>query len=300
MKEATKKPAATAATKGAAAKTAPAKAPSAFSKPLTPSPELAAVVGGDALPRTEVVKKIWEYIKKHKLQNEANKKEIVADAKLKAVFGRRQGDDVRDEQVYQRSFEVARRASAAGMARGCGRSADDAPAPPAVSCSFVVCLIAVFLIAASLTCDPGPLDAAMAAPHGPEAHEASPVERAKRLVAAMTLNEKVDLVRSRFGMPLKGKPAPAGSLDSAGYVPGVPRLGIPPLQESDAGLGVANPTNAPFDATAMPSGLALAARLRSRPRRAGGAGDRRRGARHRLFRPARRRRQPHPRSARRP
>ena len=89
MKEATKKPAAKAATKTAPKKTETAgKAPSAFSKPLTPSPELAAVVGHDPLPRTAVVSKVWEYIKKHKLQNEANKKEIVADSKLKAVFGR--------------------------------------------------------------------------------------------------------------------------------------------------------------------------------------------------------------------
>ena len=63
-----------------------AGAPSAFSKPLTPSKELAAVVGAAPLPRTEVVSKVWEYIKKHKLQNEANKREIIADDKLKAVF----------------------------------------------------------------------------------------------------------------------------------------------------------------------------------------------------------------------
>lgn len=60
---------------------------SAFAKPLTPSKELAEIVGAEPLPRTEVVSKVWEYIKKHKLQNEANKREIVADAKLKAVFG---------------------------------------------------------------------------------------------------------------------------------------------------------------------------------------------------------------------
>ncbi len=84
MSEATKKPAA----KAAAKPKAKSAGPSAFSKPLTPSPELAAVVGNDPLPRTAVVSKVWEYIKKHKLQNEANKKEIVADAKLKAVFGR--------------------------------------------------------------------------------------------------------------------------------------------------------------------------------------------------------------------
>jgi chromatin remodeling complex protein RSC6 len=61
---------------------------SAFAKPLQPSKELAAVVGPDPLPRTEVVSKIWEYIKKHKLQNEANKREILADEKLAAVFGK--------------------------------------------------------------------------------------------------------------------------------------------------------------------------------------------------------------------
>ena len=110
MTEATKKPAAKAAPKApAAAKTndapkkeAPKKAaatakpkakpegqpPSAFSKPLTPSKELAAVVGAEPLARTEVVSKVWEYIKKHNLQNEKNKREIVADDKLKAVFGR--------------------------------------------------------------------------------------------------------------------------------------------------------------------------------------------------------------------
>lgn len=90
MSEAKKKPAATAATKEAPKKTGAAKAagPSAFAKPLTPSKELAAVVGDAPLPRTEVVSKVWEYIKKHKLQNETNKREILADAKLKAVFGK--------------------------------------------------------------------------------------------------------------------------------------------------------------------------------------------------------------------
>ncbi len=83
-----------AAPKAAAPKTAPAKrdgkkeGQSAFSKPLKPSKELSAVVGNDPLPRTEVVKKVWEYIKKNDLQNEQNKREIVADANLKAVFGR--------------------------------------------------------------------------------------------------------------------------------------------------------------------------------------------------------------------
>lgn len=63
-------------------------AANAFAKPLQPSKELAAVVGPDPLPRTEVVSKMWDYIKKHKLQNEANKREILADEKLAAVFGK--------------------------------------------------------------------------------------------------------------------------------------------------------------------------------------------------------------------
>lgn len=77
---------------GKAAKAPEAKkakpAGSAFAKPLQPSKELAAVVGSEPLPRTEVVSKVWHYIKKHKLQNEANKREILADDKLAAVFGK--------------------------------------------------------------------------------------------------------------------------------------------------------------------------------------------------------------------
>ncbi|HUX81129.1 MAG TPA: SWIB/MDM2 domain-containing protein [Candidatus Paceibacterota bacterium] len=60
---------------------------SALSKPLTISPELEAVIGAGPMPRTEVVKKLWVYIKKHNLQNPANKRNILADEKLKAVFG---------------------------------------------------------------------------------------------------------------------------------------------------------------------------------------------------------------------
>ena len=63
------------------------KKPNALQKPLTPSPELAAVVGPGMLSRGDVVSKIWDYIKKNNLQNPANKREIVADAKLKPVFG---------------------------------------------------------------------------------------------------------------------------------------------------------------------------------------------------------------------
>lgn len=59
----------------------------ALSKPLTLSPELQAVVGPGPMPRTEVVKQLWVYIKKHNLQNPENKRNILADDKLKPVFG---------------------------------------------------------------------------------------------------------------------------------------------------------------------------------------------------------------------
>lgn len=59
----------------------------AFMKPLQPDEALAKVVGKDALPRTEVTKKIWAYIKKHKLQDPAKKKMIIADEKLLPIFG---------------------------------------------------------------------------------------------------------------------------------------------------------------------------------------------------------------------
>ncbi|MFC1459109.1 SWIB/MDM2 domain-containing protein [Microvirga arabica] len=59
----------------------------ALMKPLQPSAELAAVVGSSPLPRTEVVSKVWEYIKSNNLHNPENKREILADDKLRAVFG---------------------------------------------------------------------------------------------------------------------------------------------------------------------------------------------------------------------
>ncbi|MYM23410.1 hypothetical protein GTP46_12210 [Duganella sp. FT135W] len=82
-------PAAKAAAKPAAVKKAPAarKPNAAFMKAMTPSASLAAIVGAAALPRTEVTKKVWDYIKKHDLQDPANRRNINADDKLKAVFG---------------------------------------------------------------------------------------------------------------------------------------------------------------------------------------------------------------------
>ena len=63
------------------------KPSAAFMKPMTPSAALAEVVGAKAIPRTEVTKKLWAYIKKNALQDKKNKRMINADANLKAVFG---------------------------------------------------------------------------------------------------------------------------------------------------------------------------------------------------------------------
>ena len=91
-KAAPKKAAKKAAPKKAAKKAAPKKKAArkpnpAFMKPLNPSAALGAVVGTKPLPRTEVVKKIWVYIKANKLQDPKNRRMINADAKLKVVFG---------------------------------------------------------------------------------------------------------------------------------------------------------------------------------------------------------------------
>lgn len=93
-KKATKKKAAPkkaakkkAAPKKAAKKKSARKPNAAFMKPLTPSASLADVIGSAARPRTEVVKKIWDYIKKNNLQDKKNRRMINADAKLKVVFG---------------------------------------------------------------------------------------------------------------------------------------------------------------------------------------------------------------------
>ncbi|MBX3040907.1 MAG: hypothetical protein KF789_09405 [Bdellovibrionaceae bacterium] len=94
-KKATKKAAPKKAAKKAAPKKATKKASGAkrkpnpsFMKALTPSAKLAAVVGSNPLPRTEVVKKLWAYIKKNNLQDAKNRRNINADAKLKDIFGK--------------------------------------------------------------------------------------------------------------------------------------------------------------------------------------------------------------------
>ena len=64
------------------------KPSAAFMRPLTLSPKLQEVLGAKPLARTEVVKKLWAYIKKHKLQDSKNRRNINADAKLKPIFGK--------------------------------------------------------------------------------------------------------------------------------------------------------------------------------------------------------------------
>jgi chromatin remodeling complex protein RSC6 len=59
-----------------------------LARPVTPSPELAAITGSDPLPRSQVVSKVWDHIRKNNLQNPQNKREIVADDKLRKVFGK--------------------------------------------------------------------------------------------------------------------------------------------------------------------------------------------------------------------
>ena len=95
-KPAAKKPAKKPAKKASAKRAAPKKAKksgakrkpnAAFMKPMTPSGTLASVVGSMPLPRTEVTKKIWDYIKKNRLQDAVNKRLINADEKLRQIFG---------------------------------------------------------------------------------------------------------------------------------------------------------------------------------------------------------------------
>ena len=65
----------------------PRKAGGGLARPVTPSADLAAITGAAPLPRSEVVSKVWDHIRKNNLQNPANKREILADDKLKKVFG---------------------------------------------------------------------------------------------------------------------------------------------------------------------------------------------------------------------
>jgi chromatin remodeling complex protein RSC6 len=87
-KKAAAKPAVKKAAPAAKKAEAGAKKPNAaFMKPVQPSDDLAAIIGNKPLPRTEVTKKIWEYIKKHDLQDPNKRTDIIADEKLKPIFG---------------------------------------------------------------------------------------------------------------------------------------------------------------------------------------------------------------------
>ena len=89
-KKAAKKPAKKVAKKPAKKSAKPKakrKPNAAFMKPVTPNEKLAAIVGASPLPRTELTKKLWAYIKKHGLQDKKNRRMINADDKLKVVFG---------------------------------------------------------------------------------------------------------------------------------------------------------------------------------------------------------------------
>ena len=90
-RKAAKKAAPRKAAKKAAPKKKSARKPNAaFMRPMTPSNQLAEVIGSKPVPRTEVIKKIWDHIKKNNLQDKKNRRMINADAKLRPVFGKDQ------------------------------------------------------------------------------------------------------------------------------------------------------------------------------------------------------------------
>jgi upstream activation factor subunit UAF30 len=89
-KKVVKKVAKKAAPRKAAKKKSARKPNAAFMKPLTPTGPLAAIIGSTPLPRTEVTSKIWQYIKKNKLQDSINRRNINADDKLRPLFGKPQ------------------------------------------------------------------------------------------------------------------------------------------------------------------------------------------------------------------
>ncbi|MBI1682869.1 beta-glucosidase family protein [Caulobacter hibisci] len=101
----------------------------------------------------------------------------------------------------------------------------------------------------------------------------SPDERAALLEKELTLDERIGLVHGPMSMPIFGIKKPEGAIGSAGYIPGISRLGVPALEESDASLGVTNPLGVrPGDgATALASGLSLAATFNTKLAYEGGA-----------------------------
>src|SRR5579862_4770383 len=122
------------------------------------------------------------------------------------------------------------------------------------------CTVAVIALAgafSTIACDAASTDTAAERPWMDKA--LSPDARALLVERAMTRDERNSILHGIF--PELAKTKPAGLIGSGGYVPGVPRLGVPPLQETDASLGVANPREVRKGdgATALPSGLAMAA-----------------------------------------
>jgi chromatin remodeling complex protein RSC6 len=89
-KKVVKKVAKKAAPRKAAKKKSARKPNAAFMKPLMPTGPLAAIIGSSPMPRTEVTSKIWQYIKKNKLQDPVNRRNINADEKLRPLFGKAQ------------------------------------------------------------------------------------------------------------------------------------------------------------------------------------------------------------------
>ncbi|MGQ3045407.1 MAG: beta-glucosidase [Niveispirillum sp.] len=130
--------------------------------------------------------------------------------------------------------------------------------------------VAASLCLGSLSCSA----VALAAGEGWRNPSLSPDERARLLDAELTLDERIGLLHGPMALTFPGgPPIPAGSVGGAGFIPGVPRLGIPALTETDASLGISNPGEVrPGDtATALPASLALAASFNPRLAYEGGA-----------------------------
>ena len=135
----------------------------------------------------------------------------------------------------------------------------------------VLCVVALGSSCQAVGADA--LPAAPVAKHSWDDTHLSAERRAALLNRELTLDERITLVHGPMALPINNVPVPAQAILAAGYIPGVPRLGIPALYESDASLGVTNPLRVRGDdgATALPSGLALAATFNPTLAYAGGA-----------------------------
>ncbi|MBS0621775.1 MAG: hypothetical protein JSR80_02300 [Verrucomicrobia bacterium] len=86
--------------------------PSAFDQPVTPSADLAEIVGKGPMPRTKITKELWDYIKKNKCQNPKNKREIIPDAKLSKVLGNKPVDMFQMTRLVSKHVEAKVKAKA--------------------------------------------------------------------------------------------------------------------------------------------------------------------------------------------